>query len=489
MSYFLLFFLLLLFKHDYNYISDIKRSVAERKEQITRKLSCSKVPSSKQKKELREEIIEIKTQIKPDIKKFQDIEQQVILKFHSKNMQTTYKSNILFLTKKKLLQVKAESRLEHSRTKASAEAVEVEDVKDLQKEQAVKEKKEEIKQEQFRKFDPSSPAKPTPKHLQRHMRNESMRFPSGDFSNVTITPKKSTLVETHQTTETKQTTEIKIDTFTKEAISQKEKDSARVEEKLDDGDRSPDLINDENKDIAEATLKDKINAFETKISKEPTEASKQIKLTKEALKRHTQEQEQSLEYTQAFVREQSKQVTNIESQKIVTESEKQIESVKSVKETVQQFDSKVKHEEKPKQFPKTMRTDSTLVQVSSEEDSEFLKKSTDSETETESQTTIKVEKDKISKFDITKHTFERKIDIKDQFDTRSKPDDKDKQKKADDVKKTIEIVPIVEQVIGKPIKDELSMKISDEQMTKTVEEKEIPFDDKFKEKVTLLQYY
>lgn len=76
----------LLFKYHYNYISDVKRSVAERKEQITRKLSCSKVPSSKQKKELREEIIEIKTQIKPDIKKFQDIEQQVILKFHSENV-------------------------------------------------------------------------------------------------------------------------------------------------------------------------------------------------------------------------------------------------------------------------------------------------------------------------------------------------------------------------------------------------------------------
>lgn len=59
---------------------DVKRSVAERKEQITRKLSQSKIPASKQKKEIREEIIEIKTQIKPDIKKFQDIEQQVTVK-------------------------------------------------------------------------------------------------------------------------------------------------------------------------------------------------------------------------------------------------------------------------------------------------------------------------------------------------------------------------------------------------------------------------
>lgn len=397
-----------------------------------------------------------------------------------------FTNRILYIKHKKILQVKAESRLEQSRTKVSPEAVEDEDIKDLQKEQTVKEKKEEVKQEQFRKFDPSSPAKPTPKHLQRHMRNESMRFPSGDFSNVTIAPKKSTIVETHQTTETKHTTEIKVDTFTKEAISQKEKESARVEEKLDDGDRSPELVTDEEKDIAEATLKDKINAFETKISKEPAEPSKPIKLTKEALKKHTQEQEQSLEYTQAFVREQSKQITNIESHKIVIESEKQIETVKSVKETIQQFDSKVKHEEKSKQFPKTMRTDSTLVQVSSEEDSEFLKKSTDSETETESQTTIKVEKDKISKFDITKHSFERKIDIRDQFDTRPKPDDKDKQKKADDVKKTVEVVPIVEQVIAKPVKDELSTKISDEQMTETVEEKEISVDDKLKDKVIIL---
>lgn len=55
----------------------MKRSVAERKEQITRKLSSSKIPASKQKKEIREEIIEIKTQIKPDIKKFHGIEQQV----------------------------------------------------------------------------------------------------------------------------------------------------------------------------------------------------------------------------------------------------------------------------------------------------------------------------------------------------------------------------------------------------------------------------
>lgn len=70
--------------------------------------------------------------------------------------------------------------------------------------------------EQFRKFDPSSPAKPTPKHLQRHMRNESMRFPSGDFSNVTITQRKTIPAETTDVN----VTEVK-DTFTKDAISQK----------------------------------------------------------------------------------------------------------------------------------------------------------------------------------------------------------------------------------------------------------------------------
>ncbi|XP_050356935.1 ankyrin-2-like isoform X3 [Nymphalis io] len=434
---------------------DVKRSVAERKEQITKKLSCSKIPSSKQKKELREEIIEIKTQIKPDIKKFQDIEQQV----------------------------KAESKIEQTRLKTSPDSVDVEDAKDARREQQVIDKKDEVKQErpieQFRKFDPSSPAKPTPKHLQRHMRNESMRFPSGDFSNITITPKKSiTTVETHQTTTIKQSTEIKTDTFTKEPISQKEIVSARVEEKLDDGDKSPELVTDEGKDIAEATLKDKINAFETKILKEPIETPKQVKLTKEALKRHTQEQDQGLEYTQAFVREQSKQITS-ESQQILIETEKQIQSVKSVKETIQHFDSKTKHDEKPKQFPKAMRTDSTLVQVSSEEDSEFLKKSTDSETETESQTTIKIEKDKKHKFDMTKQSFERKIDVTDTFNLKLKEDDEDKNVDDDLVKQDDLVDSTVEHKIERKV-DEVKIKVSEEETTETLEEKHIP-DDKFKE--------
>lgn len=101
-----------------------------------------------------------------------------------------------------------------------------EEVVELVKEEEVVIKPTERPVEQFRKFDPSSPAKPTPKHLQRHMRNESMRFPSGDFSNVTITPRKSVTAETSEI----KTVETKTDTF-KETISQKEIDSSRVEEK------------------------------------------------------------------------------------------------------------------------------------------------------------------------------------------------------------------------------------------------------------------
>lgn len=314
-----------------------------------------------------------------------------------------------------------------------------------------------------------------------------MRFPSGDFSNVTITPRKSVTAET---TEMKQTFEIKTDAYGKETISQKEIDSARLEEKLDDGDKSPELVTDDVKDIAEAPLKDKINAFEIKILKEPTEPTQTIKLTKEALKRHTQEQDQALEYTQAFIRDQSKQISSTETQKIVIETEKQIETVKSVKETIQHFDSKIKHDDKPKQFPKTMRTDSTLVQVSSEEDSEFLKKSTDSETETESQTTVKVEKDKKSKFEITKHTFETRSDTKDLFDLKSK-DTKDEKKDDDDDdddKRDSQSAIIKEQKLEKQLTDELRLRVSEEEISETLEEKDVSIDDKVKEKVYFINF-
>lgn len=365
------------------------------------------------------------------------------------------------------------------KTSSDSSDAKTEKVVQVQKEHVVDSSKEEIKQErtveQFRKFDPSSPGKPTPKHLQRHMRNESMRFPSGDFSNVTITPRKSITTET---TEAKQSIETKIETFTKETISQKEIDSARVEEKLDDGDRSPELVTEEDKDIAEATLKDKINAFETKISREPPiDTTKTVKLTKEALKRHTQEQDLGLEYTQAFVRDQAKQLSNLESQKTLIEPEKQTETVKSVRETIQRFDTKIKQDDKLKQFPKTVRTDSTLVQVSSEEDSEFLKKSTDSETETESQTTVKVEKDKISKFALYKDTFDRKADLEETLDSKKK--DNDKEKKTDeDGKENIR-----EEKVEKLIAGELNLKVSTEETVELVEEKDVSLDEHIKEKV------
>lgn len=380
--------------------------------------------------------------------------------------------------------VKAESKLEKTLFKTSpdsSDTTKIEKVGPVQKEHVLDSSKEEIKQErtveQFRKFDPSSPGKPTPKHLQRHMRNESMRFPSGDFSNVTITPRKSITTEI---TETKQSVETKLETFSKETISQKEIDSARVEEKLDDGDRSPELVTEEDKDIAEATLKDKINAFETKISREPpTDTTKTVKLTKEALKRHTQEQDNGLEYTQAFVRDQAKQLSNLESQKIFIETEKQTETLKSVRETIQRFDTKIKQDDRLKQFPKTVRTDSTLVQVSSEEDSEFLKKSTDSETETESQTTVKVEKDKKTKFALHKDTFERKADLKEPFDSKKR--DCDKEKKTDDDERK-------EDKVEKIKTDELNLKVSTEETVELLEEKDVSGDEHIKEKVYKIHF-
>ncbi|XP_060807559.1 ankyrin-2 [Amyelois transitella] len=445
---------------------DVKRSVAERKEQITRKLSSSKIPASKQKKEIREEIIEIKTQIKPDIKKFHDIEQQVV----------------------------KEPKLERTRSKTSPETVDEEKEVEVHMEQVIEMKQEEPKPverpvEQFRKFDPSSPAKPTPKHLQRHMRNESMRFPSGDFSNVTITPRKSV---TSETTEVKQIAESKNDTFTKEAISQKEIVTSKVEEKLDDGEKSPDLITEDDKDIAEATLKTKISTFESKIMKEPSIdiPKTTIKLTKEALQKHTMEQEHGIEYTQEFVRDQTKQLSGMATHekiihKVSIESEKQVEMVKSVKETIQHFDSKVKYDEKSKQIPKTMRTDSTLVQVSSEEDSEFLKKSTDSETETDSQTTTKLEKIGQSKSKVNDSIFEKKI-IDDKLKDKPEAEKDEKHRKSDsddDDKKDDQRVGIKVQKLEKQMTDELRSKVSEEEITEALEEKDVSITEKEKVKI------
>ncbi|KOB78843.1 Ankyrin 2, isoform AA, partial [Operophtera brumata] len=437
---------------------DVKRSVAERKEQITRKLSSSKIPASKQKKEIREEIIEIRTQIKPDIKKFQDIEQQVYEK------------------------VQKEPVLEKARTKTSPVTLEEDiDAEVLEEIEAkIEMKVAERPVEQFRKFDPSSPAKPTPKHLQRHMRNESMRFPSGDFSNVTITPRKSVTAET---TEDKQFTETKVDTSTKEVISQKEIVSSKVEEKLDDGDRSPDLVSEEEKDIAEAPLKDKISSFELKMTKESSIdlPKTTVKLTKEALKKHTLEQEQGIEYTQEFVREQSKQLSSMETHitgKVSVETEKHVETVKSVKETIQQFDAKIKQEEKAKTFPKTMRTDSTLVQFSSEEDSEFLKKSTDSETETESQTTVKLEKlEQKVKSRTGRDVFDKKSDV-----NGISKHDKEIKLSEDDRKEVLGEV-VKEEKLEKQLTKEFWTKVIEEELSEALEEKDISTNEKLKEKV------
>nr|XP_037876708.1 ankyrin-2 isoform X5 [Bombyx mori] len=441
---------------------DIKRSVAERKEQITRKLSSSKVPASKQKKEIREEIIEIKTQIKPDIKKFHDIEQQSLDK---------------------------EPTLEKSRSKTSPDKVEEgteeqEVITETIVEAIVEERKEEVKPvekpiEQFRKFDPSSPAKPTPKHLQRHMRNESMRFPSGDFSNVVITPRKSITNEAVE----KQAIETKPHTVTKEEISQKEIFTSKVEEKMEEIEKTAKIVKEE-KDIAEATLKDKINSFESKMVKEiNVDVSKPtIKLTKEALKKHTLEQGQGNGYTQEFVREQSKQLSSMESHvthKVTVETETHIETVKSVKETIQQFDSKTKLCEKPKHFPKTIRTDSTLVQVSSEEDSEFLKKSTDSETETESQTTTV----KVDKLDNKTKVKPYREYIGAEIDHEDSPKVSDKDKKGDEDDKDYKGVAVMKDVFLEKITTEEPVQVTEEYKKQSLEERDVSLTDKSKEKV------
>lgn len=316
-----------------------------------------------------------------------------------------------------------------------------------------------------------------------------MRFPSGDFSNVTITPRKSVTAET---TELKQAVESKVDSFTKETISQKEIFSSRVEEKLDDGDKSPDLITEDERDIAEATLKDKISSFESKMSKESSVdlPKTTVKLTKEALKKHTMEQDQGIEYTQEFVRKQSEQISHMETieqvtHKVSIETKNHVEAVKSVKETIQQFDSKIKHEDKTKSFPKTMRTDSTLVQVSSEEDSEFLKKSTDSETETESQTTVKVDKDdKKPKVRVGRDLSDAKLDKIDFKPPAVEKEKEDKNKKPDDDdKKDDQAVPVKVQKFQKQMTEELRSKVSEEEITEALEEKDVSVSDQVKEKV------
>lgn len=365
--------------------------------------------------------------------------------------------------------------MERTRSKTSPECVDEETEVEIKKEDP---KPVEKPYDQFKKYDPSSPSKPTPKHLQRHIRNDSMRFPSGDFSNVSITPRKSV---TSEITESKSVSD-KAETTAKEFISQKELDSSKVKEKLDDSERSPDLVDESDKDVADKTLKDKISSFESKMTKQSSaeEQKVTVKLTKEALKKHTMEHEQGLEYTQEFVREQSKQISSFEMNeeikiKSVTEAKNLQETVKSVKETIQQFDSKVKQEAKvTKTPPKAIRTDSTLVQVSSEEDSEFLKKSTDSETETESQTTLKHNKEgHIRKIDenITKsedkheHFFVKKDSSTKSIDSDKHKDDKDDKRTDDDSAAVM--------ILKRQMTDELKQKASDENISEILEEKDI----------------
>lgn len=381
--------------------------------------------------------------------------------------------------------------MERTKSKTSPDKVEEEietHITELVTEDIHEVKEEELKQierqvEQFRKYDPSSPAKPTPKHLQRHMRNESMRFPSGDFSSITITPKKSL---TSENMEGKKVVETKVDTFSKEAISQKEIVTSKVEEKLDDGERSPELVIEVEKDIAEATLRDKISSFESKMIKDnTTEFPKTtVKLTKEALKKHTLEQDHGIEYTQEFVRKQSKQISSMETHitnKVSIENEKHVETVKSVKETIQQFDSKKKPEDKIQPIHKTMRTDSTLVQVSSEEDSELLKKSTDSETETDTHTTVKVDKfEQTAKIEINTQS-----DLKPELTTICINVEEDK-KLDDDVKKDDHSALFIKTVkLQTQLTEEIRKKVSEEEIRETLEEKDVSIRDQIKGKVCL----
>lgn len=287
------------------------------------------------------------------------------------------------------------------------------------------------------KFDPSSPAKPTPKHLQRHMRNESMRFPSGDFSNVTITPRKVS-VDKGEAKILDSDTDI-ASISVPETVSQKEIVSSKVEEKSYDGDKSPDLVIEEEKDVAESSLKDKISSFESKLSKESSLESSStgttVKLTKEALKKHTMAQDQSLEYTQEFVREQFK--INKEEEKVESVVLKSTDALTSVKDTIQQFDTKAKIDvKKNKSIPAAMRTDSTLVQVSSEEDAEYLKKSTDSETEIEPQV---VKTEKVSKLKKGLPSLDKDKLFKDKD---AKQDSAKENKKPDDDKKGSSKIPV-----------------------------------------------
>lgn len=279
-----------------------------------------------------------------------------------------------------------------------------------------------------------------PRHMQKHVRNESMiRFSSGDFSDIKVTQKKPD----DKITETKIVEEITVTPTFKSEIKTETTTTT-------DGKTRTITIEEEVvtvRDIAELPLKEKISSFESKMLTEKTKAEtdkfdaktkipeerktkspeelksttseelkktteeSNFKLTEEALKKHTERQTVSTEYTEEFIksqiRSQEERVTTKYETIQIDENEKVFrdpgspdlvsdfaaELMKaeetfraSADHTSEKYnDNYFKASQLPKTFPRAMRTDSTIVQFSSEEDNEYMKKSTDSETETESQ--------------------------------------------------------------------------------------------------------
>lgn len=285
-----------------------------------------------------------------------------------------------------------------------------------------------------------------PRHMQKHVRNESMiRFSSGDFSDIKVTQKKPD----DKITETKIVEEITIAPTFKSEI--KTETTTTTDGKTRTITTEEEVITV--RDIAELPLKEKISSFESKMLTERTKAEtdkfdaktklaeerkikspeelkskmteesntseelkksmeeSNFKLTEEALKKHTERQTVSTEYTEEFIKSQIRSQEERVSTKYETNQIDENEKVfkdpgspnlvldfaaelmkaeetfrASADHTSEKYnDNYFKASQLPKTFPRAMRTDSTIVQFSSEEDNEYMKKSTDSETETESQ--------------------------------------------------------------------------------------------------------
>ncbi|XP_077288041.1 uncharacterized protein LOC143912621 [Arctopsyche grandis] len=251
-----------------------------------------------------------------------------------------------------------------------------------------------------------------PRPMQKHVRNESMiRFSSGDFSDVKVPQKKQEekIVETKEEIVTKEVSPTTKTEIRKETITS-------IEDRTKTVTTNEEIITVKEKDIAEAPLKEKISSFESKMLSEKTKAETEkfehkVKLTEEALKKHEEMQKTTTEYTEEFILDQIRVHDSIMSEKLIEEQRQEkgkpadpgspdlvsdfATEMMKVEET---FRAAADHTSEkytetyfkgtqhvPKTFTKAARTDSTIVQFSSEEDNEFLKKSTDSETETESQ--------------------------------------------------------------------------------------------------------